>query len=161
MEQVTIRPIQPTDNPVIAKIIRDVLTEFKANKPGTVYYDPTTDDLFKLFQTADSAYYILELNGKIMGGAGVFPTENLPAGCCELVKIYLLPEARGKGLGKRLIEHCFETGKRLGYQQMYLETLHELSNAMALYEKMGFSYIQAPLGNSGHGGCDLWMLKSL
>lgn len=46
---VTIRPIQPSDNTFIAKIIRDTLAEFGANHPGTVYYDPTTDALYELF----------------------------------------------------------------------------------------------------------------
>jgi putative acetyltransferase len=85
-----IRPIEKKDNAALANIIRSVLTEFKANKPGTVYYDPTTDDLFTLFQTDASAYFVVEMNGEVKGGGGVFPTPNLPEGCCELVKLYLL-----------------------------------------------------------------------
>ena len=156
-----IRLLRKEDNVAIAKIIRAVLTEFKANKPGTVYYDPTTDDLFTLFSTQNSGYWVLELGGKIVGGSGVYPTENLPAGCCELVKLYLLPEARGKGYGKRLIEQCFESAAKSGFTQMYLETMPELKMAMDLYERCGFEYLTGPMGSSGHFGCDLWMLKTL
>jgi putative acetyltransferase len=153
--------IEKENNPVIAGIIRSVLTEFKANKPGTVFYDPTTDDLYSLFSKPLSEYWILEVDGKIAGGAGVFPTEGLPEGCCELVKLYLLPEHRRKGYGKQMIERCFESARKSGFTQMYLETMPELKNAMGLYEQCGFIYLNGPMGNSGHFGCDLWMLKDL
>ncbi len=161
MSEVLIRPIVETDNKTIAAIIRSVLTEFGANKPGTVYYDPTTDDLFSLFKAKDAAYFILEVDGEICGGAGIFPTVGLPDGCTEIVKLYILPHVRGKGLGRTLIENCFQIAGQLGYKQVYLETLPELKMAVGLYENCGFRYLDNPLGNSGHFGCDLWMLKDL
>src|SRR5690349_4137412 len=106
-QNIVIRGLRQEDNQRIAQIIRSVLSEFNANKPGTVYYDPTTDDLFTLFQTPKSAYFIAEINDEIVGGAGVFPTPDLPKSCCELVKLYLMPQARGKRVGKALIEKCF------------------------------------------------------
>ncbi len=161
MQTAVLRLIQKADNPEIARIIRAVLAEFKANKPGTVYYDPTTDDLHTLFSAPHSEYWILELEGVIVGGLGIYPTSGLPAGCCELVKLYLLPEARGKGYGKMLIEKCFESAAKFRFRQVYLETMPELKNAMRLYERCGFTYLNGPLGDSGHFGCDLWMLKTL
>lgn len=149
------------DNAAIAAVIRSVLAEFKANKPGTVYYDPTTDDLYSLFSAPGAEYHILEMDGRLMGGAGIYPTPNLPESCCELVKLYLLPESRGKGLGRKMIMNCFDIAEKLGYNQVYLETMPELKMAVGLYESCGFSYLDGPLGNSGHFGCDLWMLKSL
>src|SRR5215212_3039760 len=112
-KQYSIRKISREDNKAIAVIIRSVLAEFKANKPGTVYYDPTTDDLFTLFQTPRSAYFVATINNEIVGGSGVYPTPNLPEGCCELVKIYLSPAARGRGIGKALMQQCFTTAKEL------------------------------------------------
>lgn len=156
-----IRPIQPADNPVIAKIIRDTLTEFGANHPGTVYYDPTTDALFELFRQEKSVYNIAEIDGKIVGGGGIFPTAGLPADTCELVKMYLLPEARGTGLGTQLIKRCLEQAKANGFSKIYLETMNELKAALKVYERLGFTYLSGPMGNSGHFGCPLWMLKEL
>jgi putative acetyltransferase len=158
---ITIRPIRPTDNPELAVIVRNTLTEFGANVPGTVYFDPTTDALFELFQTQKSAYFVAEAEGKILGGGGIYPTEGLPENTCELVKMYLLPEARGIGLGRTLIERCLETAVEQGFQQVYLETLPELNLAVKVYEKFGFEYLSAPLGNTKHFGCGLWMLKKL
>jgi len=161
MRPVTIRTILPSDNEGLAKIIRTALEEFKANKPGTVYFDETTDNLFEVFTAAGSIYFVAQENNAILGGAGIFPTQNLPAGTCELVKLYLSRAARGKGIGKLLMEKCFAAAKDLGYKKMYLETMPELNIAVPLYEKMGFIYLTAPQGNSGHGGCDIWMIKDL
>lgn len=157
-----IRPIQPSDNPFLARIVRDTLTEFGANHPGTVYYDATTDALSELFQKPRSVYYVAETEeGQITGGGGIYPTEGLPEDTCELVKMYLLPEARGKGLGKSIIERCLETAKSYGFKQIYIESMPELKQALKVYEKFGFEYLPAPLGNSGHFGCKLWMAKAL
>ena len=160
-KEFTLREIEPSDNKAIALIIRSVLAEFNANKPGTVYFDPTTDHLSTVFQIKNSIYWIAIFEGEIVGGAGVYPTEALPEGCCELVKLYLSASARGKGLGKALIEQCFNSARKLGYTKMYLETMPELSTAVGLYEKLGFAYLKGPLGNSGHFGCDIWMVKEL
>lgn len=157
----TIRPIQPGDNFQLAQIIRNTLEEFGANHPGTVYYDSSTDALYELFQTPGSWYWVAEVAGKVTGGAGVYPTAGLPAGTCELVKMYLLPTGRGLGLGKQLLEACFAKARQLGYSQIYLETMPELTRAIPLYEKFGFEYLSAPQGHSGHFGCAVWMLKTL
>jgi putative acetyltransferase len=158
---VTIRPIKQKDNPIIAKIIRDTLEEFGANHPGTVYYDPTTDALFDLFKKEKSNYNIAEIDGKIVGGGGIYPTEGLPEDTCELVKMYLLPEARGTGLGSQLISKCLEQAKANGFSKVYLESMNELKAALKVYARMGFNYLEGPMGNSGHFGCPLWMLKEL
>lgn len=160
-KSILIRPIEAHDNKAIAAIIRAVLTEFGAAKQGTVYYDPTTDDLFHLFTKEKSAYFIAEADNKIVGGCGVYPTEGLPDGCCELVKLYLLPEVRKAGLGKRLIEESIAVAKQFGYTKMYLESMPELTKAVSLYERLGFTYLPSALGNSQHFGCDVWMIKQL
>ena len=161
MPGIKLRTIQKEDNVELAQIIRDTLTEFKANKPGTVYYDETTDQLFELFQKPGSIYYVALMDDEIVGGGGIYPSDGLPNGTCELVKMYLLPEARGIGLGKKIIEECLAFAKENGYMQVYIESMPELENALKVYEKFGFKYISAPLGNTGHHGCEKWMLRSL
>ena len=160
-EDVVVRPIEPGDNPLLADIIRKTLAEFGANHPGTVYYDPTTDALYELFRTPRSAYFVVEHEGKIAGGGGIYPTDGLPADTCELVKMYLLPEARGKGMGRAMIERCITEAQIQGFGRIYLETMPELNKAVKVYEQFGFHYLQGPMGNSGHNGCDIWMLRKL
>lgn len=158
---VTIRNIQPSDNASIAAIIRSCLEEFNANKCGTVYYDSSTDHLYELFQTTSSVYFVVEKDGSILGGGGIFPSKGLPKDTCELVKMYLLPEARGTGLGARIISMCIEFAKQQGFRKLYLESMPELKKAIRVYEKFGFEYIDEPLGETGHHGCDVWMMKNL
>lgn len=159
--KVFFRPVEQKDNQEIAVLIRKVFREFKIDKPGTVYFDPTTDDLFALFKTPGSVYWIAEEDGVIIGGCGVFPTPGLPDGCAELVKLYLDASKRGKGIGLHLMEKAFESARQFGYRQLYLESMPELSRAISLYERAGFRFIPAQLGNSGHFGCDIWMMKDL
>jgi putative acetyltransferase len=160
-DEIEIRKIQPEDNKALAVIVRNALAEFGANKPGTVFFDPTTDNLFELFQQPRSVYFVALINNEVVGGAGIFPTEGLPADTCELVKMYLSANVRGKGLGKFLINKCIAHAIEEGYSKMYLETLPELHKAVEVYEKFGFQYLNAPLGNSGHFGCDVWMIRQL
>jgi putative acetyltransferase len=162
LNEIVIREIEAKDNAAIAKIIRNSLKEFNAAKTGTVYFDKTTDALFELFQsTQNSKYFIAELNEKVIGGAGIFPTKNLPSDTCELVKMYLAKDVRGLGLGRKMIDQCLQTAKQSGFAKVYLESMPELKNALIVYEKFGFKYLDKPLGNSGHCGCDLWMLKEI
>lgn len=159
ISNISIRTIQPQDNPGIASIIRDTLTEFGANKPGTVFYDKSTDHLFELFQQPGSQYHIAFNGNEMLGGAGIFPSPGLPANTCELVKMYLTSSARGIGLGKLLIEKSLQFAADAGYRHVYLETMPELSKAMSVYEKFGFRYLDGPIGETGHFGCAIWMLK--
>jgi putative acetyltransferase len=160
-DAILIRGLQPADNPFLARIIRESLAEFGANRPGTVYYDPTTDALSELFTRPGSHYFVAELNGEIIGGAGIFPSDGLPAGVCELVKMYLKKETRGQGLGRNMIQLCLNQARLLGYRQIYLETMPELKKAVSVYEKFGFTYLDGPMGNTGHYGCGVWMIMDL
>ena len=161
MEPPLIRTIQPSDNKVLAVIVRNALAEFGADKPGTVYFDATTDSLYELFQTANSIYFVAVINDEVAGGAGIYPTKGLPLDTCELVKMYLSSSARGLGLGKLLIEKCIAFASDAGYKKIYIESMPELKKALGIYEKFGFQYLNAPMGNTGHFGCGIWMLKEL
>lgn len=161
LPSIELRNIELADNARLAAIIRQTLTEFGADKPGTVYFDPTTDHLFELFAHPLAAYFVVLMDGELMGGGGIFPTAGLPDGTCELVKMYLLPQARGKGLAQKVIHQCLQKARALGFEKVYLETLPELEQALRVYEKIGFQYLNGPLGESGHFACSKWMLIDL
>ncbi|HTJ11534.1 MAG TPA: GNAT family N-acetyltransferase [Dinghuibacter sp.] len=155
-----IRDIEPADNAPLASIVRGALAEFGANKPGTVFFDPTTDHLYELFRTPGSKYFVA-VDGELLGGAGIFPSAGLPPDTCELCKMYLRPDARGRGLGGALIRRCLDAARAAGYTKVYIESMPELSQALAVYERFGFKYLDGPLGDTGHFGCDRWMLLEL
>lgn len=161
MQECTLRRIRKEDNEVLASIIRRTFEEFEVNTAGTVYEDPTTDDLYSLFNRPDAVCWIAVVNGAVAGCAGIYPTEGLPPGCCEFVKFYLAPEARSKGVGSQLMNTCISSAKDLGYSQIYLESLPGFSKAIGLYTRAGFRQLPSPLGNSGHFGCNIWMIKEM
>lgn len=161
VSEIKLRKIEKSDNLLLAKIIRDALEEFKANKPGTVYFDESTDNLFELFQATNNIYNVVLIENEVVGGAGIFHTQGLNDDTCELVKMYLSPKARGKGIAKLLMTASLEAAKNAGFKKIYLETMPELKNAIPLYEKTGFTYLPFPLGNTGHNGCDVWMIKTI
>ena len=153
-----IRPMQESDNNTIAQLIRQVLSEHHANKPGTAFFDKNLDQLYQTFMIPGSAYFVAERDHTIVGGGGIYPTPGLPEGYCELVKVYLHKDARGSGWGTRLIAACFSAAKKIGYTHMYLETMPELSKAVQVYERLGFKHLTRAMGRSGHFSCNIWMV---
>ena len=156
-----IRKVQKEDNFALAEMIRQVFIEHDAPQEGTVFSDPTTDNLFELFQIEKSVLWVLEINKEVVGCCGVFPTEGLPENCVELVKFYISKEARGLGFGLELMNKCFESALDFEYKSMYIESLPEYSKAVEMYKKAGFEQLKNSLGNSGHPACNLWFLKNL
>lgn len=161
MQDCTIRKIRREDNEALAAIIRRTFEEFGAPTAGTVYEDPTTDDLYSLFNREGAVCWVAIVNNTVAGCAGIYPTEGLPTGYCEFVKFYLAPVARGKGIGSQLMKTCIVAAKELGYSHIYLESLPEFSKAIGLYSKAGFKQLPSPLGNSGHFGCNIWMIMEI
>lgn len=158
------RFITSDDNAELASVIRTVFREFKIDRPGTVYTDPTTDHLFELFdeyKNSGASYTLASDGTKLIGGCGIFPTPGLPKDHVELVKFYLLDSYRGLGIGKALMLQNIELAKEFGFKFVYLESLPELSKAVGMYEQIGFKHIPERLGNSGHFACNVLMLKTL
>jgi putative acetyltransferase len=160
-DKIEIRNIKKEDNYALAKIIRDTLAEFKANKKGTAFYEDATDHLYEEFQINRATYFVAVINNEIAGGAGIYPTKGLPPDTCELVKLYLVPNTRGKGIGKMLVQLCIDEAKKVGYKKIYLESMPELTSAMPMYEKFGFDYLNHSIGLSGHSACNIWMMKDI
>ncbi len=145
----------------MAAIIRASLAEFGVDKPGTVFTDPTTDDLYRLFRTPRSHYMTAWSEGRLLGGAGIFPSAGLPPDTCELVKMYLVPAARGTGLGRHMIGLCLAEARAFGFRRVYIETMPELGRAIEVYRRFGFRHLDGPMGDTGHFGCDVWMILDL
>ncbi len=156
-----LREIEQKDNEQIAAVIRTVLIEMGAPKVGTAYEDKALDEMFETYSHSTSAYYVIENNGKIIGGAGVAELRNYDGNICEFQKMYFLSEARGLGLGSKMITICLEKAKEFGFEKCYLETMPYMDSARALYKKNGFVSLDKPVGDTGHYSCNVWMLKDL
>ena len=156
-----IRPIEPRDDDAVAAIIRGVMPEFGAGGEGFAIHDAEVGAMCAAYAKPRSAYYVLEVDGKVAGGGGVAPLENGGTDVCELRKMYFLPEARGLGAGRAMITRCLDAARGFGFKRCYLETLTGMDAAQALYRKHGFTPLCAPMGSTGHHGCDRWFIRTL
>jgi putative acetyltransferase len=156
-----IREIQKEDNPQIAKVIRQVFIDDNYPKTGTAFADPQLDFMFETYDKERAVYFVIENNGKIVGGAGISQLDDSDQNICELQKMYFLHETRGKGFGWQMIEKCLQKATEFGYEKCYLETLPEMVVAQKIYQKMGFEYLSEPMGTTGHSSCQVWMIKDL
>lgn len=156
-----IRKVQKEDNSSLAAAIRSVLIEHGVPKVGTAYEDPELDRMFETYQKKCASYFVILKDNEVMGGGGIFPLLGEADHICELQKMYFLPEVRGKGLGKQMIDKCLTFAKENGYTLCYLETLPYMKAAQKLYLSSGFDYIDGPMGNTGHTSCNVWLTKTL
>lgn len=159
--KIEIRPVKHEDNAELAKIIRSVLTEFGANIKGTAFYDAETDAIAEAYEAKNAKYYVALINGKIVGGGGVSPLQKGKKDICELQKMYLLPEVRGKKIGLSILLKCLDFAKNNGFTSCYLETFPTMKGAISFYEKLGFKRLKEQLVQSCHEACHIWMLKTL
>ncbi len=157
-----LRPIAASDDAAVAHIIRTVMPEFGAKGPGFAINDPEVDTMFAAYSGPRAAYFVLEHDdGRVVGGGGLAPLAGADADTCELRKMYFLPEARGGGFGRQMLERCIARARELGFKKMYLETLTGMDAAMRLYERLGFEKLCAPLGETGHFSCDRYFALDL
>lgn len=153
-DQFVFRTIQAKDNPQMAAIIRQVMTEYGAVGPGFSINDPEVDDIAHNYQEPNSIYWVVTEGDKVLGGGGIGPLAGGDSTVCELKKMYFLPELRGKGFGVKILQILLNEARRLGYKVCYLETLNRMKEAAGLYQKMGFERIPQAMGNTGHNSCD-------
>jgi putative acetyltransferase len=156
-----IRPIRASDDAAVAVIIHDVMASFGAIGPEYSSSDPEVGAMTAAYDGARSAYFVLEDDRQVLGCGGIAPLAGAEPDVCELRKMYLMPAARGRGLGERLLHHCLEAARLRGYRRCYLETLAGMDAAQKLYLKTGFTRLAAPLGSTGHSGCNRHYLLEL
>lgn len=156
-----IRPVAEGDSGALAGLLRDVMEEFGAAGPGSSVHDPEVLDMAAAYAGPGSAYFVVESEGRLVGGGGLGPLAGGEPQVCELRKMYLIPEARGHGLGRAVLTRCLEVARQLGYRRVYLETRHSMGDARRLYERNGFTPVAKPIGHTGHFGCDAWYLRDL
>ena len=157
----TLRPIQPGDNERVAQVIRQVMTEFSCVGPGFSIEDPEVDQMYEAYQGDQAAFFVIEYQGQVFGCGGFGPLVGGDGSTCELKKMYFLAELRGRGMGKKLLNHCIETAAQKGYQRMYLETVNRMISANALYRLRGFQQLPGAEGATGHSSCDTFYALTL
>ncbi|MEO5812164.1 MAG: GNAT family N-acetyltransferase [Rhodanobacter sp.] len=156
-----IRPLATGDNAAMAAVIRRVMPEFGADGPGFAMHDAEVDRMYEAYAQPRCSYFVVELDGAVVGGGGVAPLEHAAPEVCELRKMYFLREARGIGAGTAMMQHCLDAARTHGFTRCYLETLTGMDAAQVLYKRTGFVPLATAMGGTGHFSCDRFYLLDL
>lgn len=131
-----LRPATNADCEPVRRLVFAVLAEYGL-KPDPACTDADLADLERSYFARGGVFYVLQdQDGSIVGSYGLYPTE---PGVCELRKMYLHRDHRGKGLGCGLLEDALTRAKELGFRRITLETASVLKEAIRLYERYGFT----------------------
>jgi putative acetyltransferase len=130
-----IRPVEAKDVAAVVELVRTTLGEF-----GIVFGlgAATDEQLLNLpasYTVGGGAFFVAVDQDALIGTAGVAPVE---PGVFELRKMYLRPEARGKGVGQQLFDRCLAHVRAQGGRRMVLDTTEQMAAAIAFYERNGF-----------------------
>ena len=161
-QEVTIRLIEPKDNASVKTLVLETLAEFGLVGEGFAGVDAEMEDMYAAYNNDLSAYFVIELANKIEGVGGYAPLVGTePGTVAELRKMYLSSKLRGQGSGQKLLLLCINQAKDKQYKSMYLETVPTMKAAQKLYLSQGFNYLSNRLGDTGHSGCHVCMLRKL
>src|SRR4051812_30352845 len=109
----SLRPIRPTDDPILERLIKTVMPEFGAGGAGFAINDPQVACMYETYTQPRTYYLVAERNGEVLGGGGITPLSGGNPDTCELNKMYFFKEGRGLGLGNRLLSALLEEAKAL------------------------------------------------
>ncbi len=131
-----IRRVREGDRHGVLALVRDSLAEF-----GLTFGEGsrTDEELARLpasYDDAGGAFWVaVDPAERVVGTCGVFPV--LPR-TFELRKMYLSPDARGTGLGQRLLDEALAWTRAQGGETMVLDTTERMARAIRFYEANGF-----------------------
>jgi N-acetylglutamate synthase-like GNAT family acetyltransferase len=150
----TLREATNADSAAVWSLISSVLRSYgiTTNQQTT---DRDLDDIDANYWSRKGAFFVLLKGEEIIGTVALHHETDA---ICELCRMYLAPQYRGQGLGRRLLEHSVREAKERGFKEMCLKTASVLVEAISLYKRAGFSPVE---GAVVCGNCDLVMRRVL
>ena len=135
--------IQPVRTPADLAAASELFQAYAGSLPVDLHYQDFAAELAALpgkYAPPDGELLIARgADGEPLGCVGLRPLS--PEGCCEMKRLFLLPAARGLGLGRAMSEAVIAEARRRGYRELRLDTLPTMSAAIGLYGDMGFEVI--------------------
>lgn len=101
-------------------------------------FDKELEELSTLYAKPNGAFVLAFFDQSLIGCFGIRKIEE---DICELKRMYLSKEVRGRGLGEKLLLKALEIARSFGYRHMRLDTLPLMQSAIGLYQKLGFKEI--------------------
>ncbi|MEO1619571.1 MAG: GNAT family N-acetyltransferase [Cyanobacteria bacterium J06632_3] len=134
-----IRDWQVGDREAAAGVVKTVLAEYGLGwETGcSGCSDQDAVEVEKYYQQAGGEFWVVEAHGQIVGTGGYHPIDR-GSQAVEIRKMYLLPAARGHGLGRFLLSQLEQAAAAQGFAEVWVETATVLKEAVRLYEKNGY-----------------------
>lgn len=149
-----IREYKNEDHSQLVEMISMVLAEYKMSLDFTGP-DKDLQDLQNIYFDSNGAFFIAELDGKIIGSVAVSKIDDEK---CELRKLYVLKEHRNRGFGRVLLDKAIDFASSNGYRKMELEVSQKHKKAISLYQQAGFIKSETP---SCCPRCDFIYMRNL
>ncbi|MGI8734133.1 MAG: GNAT family N-acetyltransferase [Pyrinomonadaceae bacterium] len=122
------RPDERDSMLLLARLREELAQKYPDELRGV---SPAPDDFMK----AGAIFVVARQNGKALGCGAIRPLE---PGVAEVKRMFVAPEARGRGIGRAVLEKLETLARELGYCAIRLETGLKQPEAIALYEAAGF-----------------------
>jgi len=134
-DNLIIREATNRDRKRVVTLVSSVLAEFDLPFESDSK-DADLEDIEANYLFSGGIFEIIEdREGNLLGAYGLFP---LDENICELRKMYFMPQIRGRGLGRLVLERAAGHARRLGFRSIMLETISVLQQAIRLYTSFGF-----------------------
>ncbi|HXS20159.1 MAG TPA: GNAT family N-acetyltransferase [Steroidobacteraceae bacterium] len=160
-KRLNLRRLEAPDVHAVLGIIDACRREYGLADRVQAILEPSDRHLYETYGVRRSAYFVAIVDDEIVGGAGISRLPGSDGSICELQRMYLRQRSRGEGIGRALLQQCLQAARRFGYRQCYAETIGEMGTALSLYESHGFRQLEAPLGSTGHGHNNRWLILGL
>jgi putative acetyltransferase len=161
LNRTILRPLERRDVPALLDIIRDARAQYGLATRVDSLLEPADLAIFDTYQKRRTIYFVALTDGEVAGGAGIAPLAGDDPLTCELQRMYLKPEARGRGVGTLLLDACLDAARRFWFVRCYAETISEMDKALELYARNGFVNLPGALGSTGHPHNDRWLMRTL
>jgi putative acetyltransferase len=134
-----IRECTARDRAAVTALVEGVLAEygFPPEQVGSLARD--LDALGTLYAGPRARFWVAEVDGALVGTIAVRPKDDRT---CEVKRLYLRPDQRGKGLGQALYAHAEAFARAAGYGAIWLDSSRRFAAAHRLYERNGFVLIE-------------------
>ncbi|PSN13130.1 GNAT family N-acetyltransferase [filamentous cyanobacterium CCT1] len=150
-----VRSWQPGDREAALALIAQVLQEYNLTcEPADS--DRDARDVETCYWETGGEFWVVAVDRVLVGTVGYRPTSRGPD-AVELRKMYLLPQARGQGLGRYLLSTMESAIQQRGFGEIWLETASVLKEAVGLYEASGYQ----PASGVETARCDRVYRKTL
>jgi len=133
--------IESAESPQLIRMVRELFLEYSESLGVDLCFQGFAEELASLpgeYSRPEGRLLLMMDEQQAVGCLALRPIGH---NVCEMKRLYLRPEYRGKGAGRTLIDTLIRAAREIGYERMRLDTLPSMTKAIAIYRSLGFKEI--------------------